>query len=276
MSNAISFKLCGDPKNPGIGVRLIRFTGGCETTGSCSTTGITYSTGYTIDNLCTPGIYGFCELNNPDFLSYEHWIMLDLVWERYEWHEKCDLFYYGGLGLITNFEYLDSLANNSVSLIAPPSTNGCLPPSQIELIELNQKWLDEKKHRMGRLKIYVNGRLFHTFEDIEEIIPRGLSTDKEKQVGVPFNISWGGGTQGLHNNLTFTGVPESFNNLIYQQDPELFPNNILSGTSLSALTTDIVLEQNFGGTFDGAISQFRMYTEPISADEVKHNFLLLN
>lgn len=275
MSNAISFKLCGDPKNPGIGVRLIRFTGNCETTGSCSTTGVTYTTGYTIDNLCTPGIYGFCESTNPDFLSYEHWIMLDLVWERYEYHEKCDLFYYGGLGLITNFEYLDSLANNSVSLIAPPSTNGCLPPSQIELVELNQKWLDEKKHRMGRLKIYVNGRLFHTFEDIEEIIPRGLNTDKEKQVGVPFNISWGGGTQGLHNNLTFTGVPASFNNLIYQQDPELFPNNILSGTSLSALTTDIILEQNFGGTFDGAISQFRMYTEPISADEVKHNFLLL-
>ena len=35
------------------------------------------------------------------------------------------------------------------------------------------------------------------------------------------------------------------------------------------------LEENFGGTFDGGISQFRFYTEPLSAPEVKHNFKLL-
>jgi hypothetical protein len=35
------------------------------------------------------------------------------------------------------------------------------------------------------------------------------------------------------------------------------------------------LEENFAGTFDGGISQFRMYVEPLSAPEVKHNFLLL-
>jgi len=128
---------------------------------------------------------------------------------------------------------------------------------------------------MGRLKIYVNGRVFEVLENIEEIIPRALNTDKEKQVGVPFNISWGGGTQGLHNHLTFTGIPESTSGLIYQQDPELFPTNILSGTTFSELKTNILLEQNFGGTFEGGISQFRMYTQPLSADEVKHNFLLL-
>jgi hypothetical protein len=35
------------------------------------------------------------------------------------------------------------------------------------------------------------------------------------------------------------------------------------------------LEQNFGGTFEGGISQFRMYVSPLSAPEVKHNFNLL-
>jgi hypothetical protein len=35
------------------------------------------------------------------------------------------------------------------------------------------------------------------------------------------------------------------------------------------------LEENFGGTFEGGISQFRFYTEPLSAPEVKHNFKLL-
>jgi hypothetical protein len=35
------------------------------------------------------------------------------------------------------------------------------------------------------------------------------------------------------------------------------------------------LEQNFGGTFEGGVSQFRMYVSPLSAPEVKHNFNLL-
>lgn len=276
MSNAISFKLCGDPKNPGIGVRILRFTGGCEVSGSCPT-GATYTTGYTVDDYCTTKkIYDYCIAEgNPEFLEQEHWIQVNFVWERYSNLEDCDLVNKGGLGLITEIEYLDSLANNSVSLIKPPVTQGCSSADEIELVNLNQNWLDEKKYRMGRLKIYVNGRVFEVLENIEEIIPRALNTDKEKQVGVPFNISWGGGTQGLHNHLTFTGIPESTSGLIYQQDPELFPTNILSGTTFSELKTNILLEQNFGGTFEGGISQFRMYTQPLSADEVKHNFLLL-
>jgi hypothetical protein len=41
------------------------------------------------------------------------------------------------------------------------------------------------------------------------------------------------------------------------------------------MQTNILLEQNFGGTFEGGISQFRMYVEPLGSDEVKHNFKLL-
>jgi len=126
---------------------------------------------------------------------------------------------------------------------------------------------------MGRLKIYVNGKRFFTIEDFEEVIPRALHTDKEKQVGVPFNISWGGGTQGLHENLTFSSCTGLTSN--YIQDPECFPNNILSGTTFSKLKTNILLEQNFGGYFEGGITQFRMYVEPLNSSEVKHNFNLL-
>jgi hypothetical protein len=53
------------------------------------------------------------------------------------------------------------------------------------------------------------------------------------------------------------------------------PNETLSGTSLSALTTNIFIEPNFAGSFDGAISQFRMYTEPLTYPEVVHNFDIL-
>jgi hypothetical protein len=273
MSNAISFKLCGDPHNPSIGVKVLIFTGDCVTTGSCETSGITYQTGYTITEYCSPtGIYDYCENINPAYLDEEHWFQLDAVWERYTWLDTCDLWYRGGLGDITERKYLESLANNTMSLIAPPYTQtGATAPGEVELVNLNEKWLIDKFYRKGRLKIYVNGRRFFTIENFEEIIPRGLNTDKEKQVGVPFNISWGGGTQGLRENLTFSSTTGT----TYIQDPESLPTNDLVGTDYSALTTNILLEQNFGGTFDGGISQFRMYVSPLSAPEVKHNFNLL-
>ena len=121
--------------------------------------------------------------------------------------------------------------------------------------------------------IYVNGKLIYTIDDFEEVIPRGLNTDKEKQVGVPFNVSWGGGTQGLHENL----VPLSCTGLTgpYTQDPELFPTSVLNNSSLSGLKTNILLEQEFGGTFEGGISQFRMYVEPLDSSEIRHNFNIL-
>jgi len=272
MSNNISFKLCGDVKNPQIGVKVLRFTGGCETTGTC-VTGKTYVTGYTIDEYCSPPIYPYCEIVNPDFLNEEHWFLVNVTWERYSWFDFCDLKFYGGLFDITKFEYLESLANNSVELIRPPLTHNDKSGELIELVNLNETWLDEKKYRLGRLKIYVNGKKIYTIEDFEEVIPRGLFTDKEKQIGVPFNISWGGGTQGLHENLTFSSCSALTSN--YIQDPECLPNNILSGTTLSGLSTNILLEQNFGGTFDGGISQFRFYIEPLESDEIKHNFKLL-
>ena len=55
-----------------------------------------------------------------------------------------------------------------------------------------ERWL-----RTGVLTIFVNGRPVFVDNDFEEIIPRRLNTDPQKQVGVPYNMSWGGGSQGL-------------------------------------------------------------------------------
>jgi hypothetical protein len=273
MSNAIAIKLCGSKNNPQIGVKIFRWTGNCETTGTC-VTGQTYVTGYTIDEYCSPdGIYDYCEVVNPPYLLEEHWFQVDVVWERYTWLDICDLWWRGGLGDITKFEYLDSLANDTTKLIKPPITHGTAIAEKIELVNLDQSWLDDTQLRMGRLKIYVNGKIFFKIENIEEIIPRALSTDKERQLGVPFNISWGGGTQGLRENLTFSACTALDGK--YIQDPECFSTELLNTTSLAGLQTNILLEQNFAGTFEGGISQFRMYVEPLSAPEVKHNFLLL-
>jgi hypothetical protein len=275
MDNALGFKLCGEPENPQIGVRVLRFTGDCVTTGSCSTTGITYTTGYTVDEYCTPPIYPFCLEQNPEWLLEEHWFQVNFVWERYTWLDTCDLWYRGGLGDITEEKYLESLANNTMALITVPYTHQLcnIDPEKIKWVSLNEKWLLDKEYRNGRLKIYVNGKLFYTIEDFKEIIPRALTTDKEKQVGVPYNISWGGGTQGLRENLILSGC--TLGEPPYIQDPESFPTNDFIGTSLEGSKTNIVLEQTFAGTFEGGISQFRMYMTPLSAPEVKHNFNLL-
>jgi len=49
----------------------------------------------------------------------------------------------------------------------------------------------------------------------------------------------------------------------------------LSGTSLSGLSTNIVLEKYFAGTFDGGISTFHMYAKPLSVPEIQHNARIL-
>ena len=277
MSNSFSLRLSGDPKNPKVCVKVLTFTGGCITTGTCPTTGITYQTGYTITEYCSSNqIFDYCEDLNSDYTTKEHWILVDCVWERSTYFDTCDLYYRGGLGLISDTEYVDSLSNNTILLIQPPITHeGSAPAEQVEIVNLNERWLIEREDRLGALKIYINGKLFYVINGFEEIIPRALNTEKEKQLGVPFNISWGGGTQGLRESLTFTGCPTTLEGLTYIQDPEVMPNQTLSGTSYSALTTNILLEPTFGGTFDGAISQFRMYTEPLSYPEVIHNFEIL-
>ena len=209
MSNAFSVRLNGDPSNPGICVKVLKLTGDCIVTGTTPTTGITYQTGYTVTEYCSESnIFDYCASENPDFLLDEHWFLVDLVWERNTYFDTCDLYYRGGLGLITDFKYVDSLSNNTVNLIEPPVTHtGSPAPDQVEIVNLNERWLIEKSDRLGALKIYVNGKLFYVINGFEEIIPRGLNAEKEKQLGVPFNISWGGGTQGLRESLTFKQKP---------------------------------------------------------------------
>jgi hypothetical protein len=303
ISNALSLRFEGNPKNPHLCVKYIKLTGDCVTSGVC-TTGLTYESGYTINEICSSrGIYFECDYDSLVCLTAntkERWVYISAVFERYETLEGCDLLNAGGLGDIRKEVYPSELNGTAYNLIMPPQTHwsgntdilsgynyctdsttgitwGCTTGQTIEkkesIIQLNRRWLDDVRNRRGLLKLYVNGYLFMVIEDFEEIIPRELNTQKEKQIGVPFNISIGGGTQGLHENTIFQNCEDRYGP--YIQDPQLFPNNILSGTSLSGLTTDILLEQNFGGTFMGGLSQFRMYVEPLTSAQIQHNSRIL-
>ena len=65
---------------------------------------------------------------------------------------------------------------------------------------LTKKDLKCEPQRLGTLIFYVNGRLFWKIKDFPEFFFRELINDKEKQIGVPYSISWGGGSFGLKNS----------------------------------------------------------------------------
>jgi hypothetical protein len=275
VSNALSLRLSGDTGSPKLCVKTYRITGGCETTGTCIT-GVTYTTGTSVTEWCsTRGIFDDC--SGTTYSNVEHWAQIDAVFQRNEWLDTCDLNIKGGLGLIVKEIYTATTSNNSISLIEPPITHQeTYDPATTEVVTFSDNWTAEEKYRIGTMKFYVNGKLFMVAENFEEIIPRLLNTPKEKQIGVGYNISLGGGTQGLHDNLTFSGgCPPNLNEMVYQQDPECLTTNDLDHTQYSGLTTHIKLEEIFGGSMIGDISSFRMYTEPLNASQIKHNFNLL-
>ena len=97
--------------------------------------------------------------------------------------------------------------------------------------------------RKGRFKFYVNSMLIFTSKELTEIIPNRLDDLQEKQIGVPYNISIGGGTQGLTESMTFDG-----------QD---------------ASDLGLIIENNFAGTFIGSMKYFNLYDKSLSWCEIK-------
>jgi len=113
-------------------------------------------------------------------------------------------------------------------------------------IELNDCELKYNDYRKGTLTIYVNARPVFREDNFEEIIPHALDRQKELQNGVPFNISWGGGTQGLLESVTFGGIDAPDRNLL--------------------------LQNFFAGTFTGSLKTFKMYIRPLHVPQIIHNF----
>lgn len=54
--------------------------------------------------------------------------------------------------------------------------------------------------RKGDLNVFVNGRLFWKIKEFDEFYFKGFKNSREKQLGVPYNVSWGGGSFGLKHS----------------------------------------------------------------------------
>ena len=88
----------------------------------------------------------------------------------------------------------------------------------------------------GDLNIYVNYRLFETFVDFPEFNFNRVNNHKEKQIGVPYSISFGGGSFGLKNSWHYD---KQTYNLYNSQNYQYLNNNFeLENTSLDMLVDD--------------------------------------
>jgi hypothetical protein len=113
--------------------------------------------------------------------------------------------------------------------------------------------LECAKQRMGKLIFYVNGRAKWILKEFPEFYCKSFTNDKEKQIGVPYSISWGGGSFGLKHSWhydyqkygLYTGQNTAYidNNFFVENNPiptECNPNpndDYLPGLSLSADST---------------------------------------
>lgn len=100
------------------------------------------------------------------------------------------------------------------------------------------KYGDYKK---GTLSILLNGFSVYRNPNFTEIIPHELDVESKYQEGVPFNLSYGGGTQGLYEAVYLDNT-KSVNG---------------------------VLEKFFAGTFDGGVKSIEMYSTPLYAIEIR-------
>lgn len=96
-----------------------------------------------------------------------------------------------------------------------------------------------------RIRIYVNGRLVFVSRELEGLRLRNLYDLEERQEGVAFNISVGGGTQGLSD-------------VVYQDYKEKFYKTL-------------PLEESFGGSFSGYIRSFKFYDCGLTFDRIRSN-----
>ncbi len=105
------------------------------------------------------------------------------------------------------------------------------------------------ENRKGDLNIYINGRLFWKITDFNEFYFIELKNDKEKQIGVPFTISWGGGSFGLKHSYHFSG------------------NTITKDSTKDNLT----IEKYFNSSFIGNIQKLRIYDNALTSTEMLNN-----
>lgn len=142
------------------------------------------------------------------------------------------------------YRYLtvDCEKENNLGVEEGYSKNGIIKENQWQVINVK---IDAIGNVM-KLRFYVDGKLIFVTKELPKLDLRHLKEEKEKQEGVPFNISLGGGTQGLIDTI----LPN------YMLDPyRVYP-----------------LEKYFAGTFIGYFKSFKFYNCTMEYMHINNNF----
>jgi hypothetical protein len=107
--------------------------------------------------------------------------------------------------------------------------------------------LKTASRRKGKLLFYVNSKLVFVVKEFDEFIAKRLEDYKDKQNGVPFNFTLGGGSQGLIESQTFDGLDLEDRNL--------------------------PIQENFAGSFIGSIAQFKYNICDLKYCNIVQNYL---
>jgi len=110
--------------------------------------------------------------------------------------------------------------------------------------------LKQAHPRKGKLLFYINAKLKFVVDDFDEFIVKRLNEYKDKQIGVPFNFSLGGGSQGLLESQTFGGRDQN--------------------------DLGLEIERNFSGSFIGGIADFKFNICNLSYCNILQNYLYWN
>jgi len=115
--------------------------------------------------------------------------------------------------------------------------------------------------RLGNLILYINGRPNWIIKEFPEFYFHDFSNDKEKQLGVPYSISWGGGSFGLNESwhydyqtyIIYSGENQNYIDTKFFVEADPIPTDCyipstgdtyLEGLSLSADSTTFTYTDN--------------------------------
>jgi hypothetical protein len=115
---------------------------------------------------------------------------------------------------------------------------------QCEWFTVNIRIIFLSKNKM-KFAFYIDGKLVYITKELPRIRLRELNDLYDKQEGVPYNISLGGGTQGLCDTV--------------QKNYMLEPDRVYP------------LEENFAGSFIGYMKSFRMYNCQMEQMNISNN-----
>jgi hypothetical protein len=158
--------------------------------------------------------------------------------------------------------YID--VNGNIISIASPTTINRYGWSLIDIVYTPDQIIDNYDptiydtypQRTGNLDIYLNGGLFWSIVGFDEFYFKRLTNDSDKQIGVPYNICWGGGSFGLEYSLHYSDINKT--SLVIDPDK-----------------SNLTIENYFNSSFIGNIQKLRMYDKALLKQEIQQNVALI-